>query len=286
VREALRIHGAPVWVRKQIVHNRHVVAELEEIGARFVDRVRDVPNGSVVVLSAHGVAPDVRRRAEQRSLTVIDATCPLVTKVHRQVVRFVESGHHVILVGHADHEEVVGTRGEAPEHVTVVESIDDVAHLNFSRADKLAWVTQTTLAVVETASIIRRLRDRFPNIVGPSRDDICYATTNRQKAVQELAHVCDAIIVVGSSNSSNSQRLVEVAMSAGTPAWLVEDESSIDGAWFDGAKIVGITSGASAPEVLVDRVCDWFRELGTEHITPMPLVEERMRFAMPDLQAR
>jgi 4-hydroxy-3-methylbut-2-enyl diphosphate reductase len=281
VEKALDHYGAPVYARKQIVHNLHVVHELEERGAIFVDDETEVPEGRTMVLSAHGVAPSVHENAELRSLRTIDATCPLVTKVHVQARRYAADGYFVILIGHAGHEEVVGTMGEIPGSIALVESIDDVATLTVPEGAKLAYVTQTTLSVDETADVIAALRRRFPEIRAPQREDICYATSNRQWAVKELLPEVELLLVIGSQNSSNSNRLVETAHAAGLPSYLIDDETEIDESWLDGIAIVGITSGASAPEKLVQRVCVWFRARGVTDIEPHRFVEEDIEFRLP-----
>jgi 4-hydroxy-3-methylbut-2-en-1-yl diphosphate reductase len=281
VEKALDLYGPPVYVRKQIVHNLHVVRDLEARGAIFVDDEAEVPEGMTMVLSAHGVAPSVHANAEARQLRTIDATCPLVTKVHVQARRYAADGYFVILIGHAHHEEVVGTMGEIPGSIALVESIDDVDNLSFPEETKLAYVTQTTLSVDETADVIAALRRRFPNIRAPQREDICYATSNRQWAVKELLPEVDLLLVIGSRNSSNSNRLVEVANAAGVASYLIDDESEIDERWLDGVAVVGITSGASAPEKLVQRVCEWFRARGVDDIAPHRFVEEDIEFRLP-----
>ena len=259
VERALELHGAPVYVRKQIVHNIHVVRDLETRGAIFVDDVEQVPEGATVVFSAHGVAPTVHAAAATRSLAVIDATCPLVTKVHSEAKRYDERGYRLLLIGHAGHEEVVGTMGEAPDAFTLVETVDDVASLPDFPADQpLAYLTQTTLSVDETRGIIAALRDRYPWIESPAKEDICYATSNRQAAVKAIAHDAQLVLVIGSANSSNSCRLVEVARECGAASHLIEDETEIDPTWLEGVERVGITSGASAPERLVRGVINWF----------------------------
>ena len=258
VERALALYGRPVYVRKQIVHNTHVVRDLEQRGAVFVDAIEKVPEGATVVFSAHGVAPSVRIEALERGLTAIDATCPLVMKVHTQARRYARSGYTVVLIGHAGHEEVEGTTGEAPEAIVIVESVADAETVELP-ATPLAYITQTTLSVDETRAIVAVLKRRFPRIEGPAKEDICYATSNRQWAVKELLGEVDLLLVIGSPNSSNSNRLVEVARAAGVAAHLVDDETEIDEAWLDGVETVGVTSGASAPERLVARVCDWFR---------------------------
>jgi 4-hydroxy-3-methylbut-2-en-1-yl diphosphate reductase len=281
VERALSLYGAPVYVRKQIVHNLHVVRELEERGAIFVDDERDVPRGATLVLSAHGVAPSVYTHAAERGLQTIDATCPLVTKVHVQARRYAADGHTVLLIGHAGHEEVVGTMGEAPDATVLVESVDEAETLQLPDGAPVAYITQTTLSVDETTEIVDVLKRRFPHIRGPQREDICYATSNRQWAVKELLDEVDLLLVIGSRNSSNSNRLVEVARTAGTPAYLIDDETGIDERWLEGVDTVGVTSGASAPERLVTRVCDWFRAYGVDDISPYSSVYEDVVFRLP-----
>ena len=278
---ALDHYGAPIYVRKQIVHNAHVVRELEERGAIFVDSEQEAPEGATIVFSAHGVAPAVHANAAARGLNTIDATCPLVTKVHVQARRFAAEGYTVILIGHAGHEEVEGTMGEAPESTILIESVADAEALAFPPDAKLAFITQTTLSVDETLGIVRRLRERFPNITGPKTDDICYATQNRQDAVKQLAPRCDLVLVIGSRNSSNSNRLVEVARANGVAAYLIDDDTDIREDWLDGVETAGVTSGASAPEKLVTRVCDWFRARGVAEVEPYRLVEEDVEFRLP-----
>src|SRR5215216_13274 len=281
VEKALDLYGPPVYVRKQIVHNLHVVRDLEERGAVFVDDETEVPEGRTVVFSAHGVAPSVHVNAEARGLSTIDATCPLVTKVHVQARRYAASGYTIVLVGHAGHEEVVGTMGEAPESIVLVESVDDVEQLAFPPGTRLAYVTQTTLSVDETGEIITALRRRFPDIYAPKKEDICYATSNRQWAVKEMLAEIDLLLVIGSRNSSNSNRLVEVARGGGVAAHLIDDETEIDDSWLLGVDVVGVTSGASAPEKLVERVCEWFRARGVTEIEPYRLVDEAVEFRLP-----
>jgi 4-hydroxy-3-methylbut-2-enyl diphosphate reductase len=281
VEKLLDLYGPPIYVRKQIVHNAHVVRDLEGRGAIFVDDERDVPRGETVVLSAHGVAPEVYRTAAARGLNTIDATCPLVTKVHVQARRYAADGYTLLLIGHAEHEEVVGTMGEAPESTILVQSVEDAETLDLPDDAKVAYLTQTTLSVDETGEIIQALRRRFPHIHAPKKEDICYATSNRQWAVKDLMKEVDLLLVIGSQNSSNSNRLVEVARAGGTPAYLIDDESDIDEAWLQGIETVGLTSGASAPEKLVARVCDWFRDRGVEDISAHRLVDEDVEFRLP-----
>jgi 4-hydroxy-3-methylbut-2-enyl diphosphate reductase len=281
VERALELHGAPVYVRRQIVHNLHVVTELEGRGAVFVESEEDAPEGALLVLSAHGVAPAVRRRAAERRLRTIDATCPLVAKVHAEARRYAAQGYTVILVGHAGHEEVEGTLGEAPEATVLVETVADAVAVGVPDPGRVAYVTQTTLSVDETAEIVAVLRQRFPAIEGLQEGDICYATTNRQRAVKELAAEVDVVLVIGSSNSSNSNRLVETACAAGVEAHLIEDETAIDERWLAEAETVGLTSGASAPEELVRRVCDWFRARGVEDVRIGDPAAEDVFFRLP-----
>jgi 4-hydroxy-3-methylbut-2-en-1-yl diphosphate reductase len=278
---ALDHYGAPIYVRKQIVHNEHVVRDLEARGAIFVDDESEAPEGATIVFSAHGVAPAVHDRSAARGLNTIDATCPLVTKVHVQARRYAADGYTVVLIGHAGHEEVVGTMGEAPDSIVLVESIDDAERLDLPADTKLAYITQTTLSVDETLEIIAVLRRRFPQIYAPKKEDICYATSNRQGAVKELAEHIELLLVIGSRNSSNSNRLVEVARDIGVASYLIDDESDIDPAWLDGVEVVGVTSGASAPEKLVERVCDWFRARGVTDIKPYRMVDEDVTFKLP-----
>jgi 4-hydroxy-3-methylbut-2-en-1-yl diphosphate reductase len=280
VEKALEVYGPPVYVRKQIVHNAHVVRELEDRGAVFVDDERDAPEGSTLVLSAHGVEPAVFERAAARRLNPIDATCPLVTKVHVQARRYAAEGYRIVLIGHAGHEEVVGTTGEAPDSILLVESVADAEKLQLPDGP-VAYITQTTLSVDETAEIVDVLRRRFPSIRAPQREDICYATSNRQWAVKELLGEVDLLLVIGSRNSSNSNRLVEVARAADVDAHLIDDESEIDETWLEGVETVGVTSGASAPERLVQRVCDWFRARGVTEIAPYATVYEDVVFRLP-----
>jgi 4-hydroxy-3-methylbut-2-en-1-yl diphosphate reductase len=281
VSRALDLYGPPIYVRRQIVHNAHVVRELERRGAVFVENESEPPEGSILVLSAHGVAPSVHERAARRRLRTIDATCPLVSKVHAEARRYAAEGYSVVLIGHEEHEEVVGTRGEAPQAIRVVASTADAEELEVPDAERVAYVTQTTLSVDETAEILAVLKRRFPRIRGPRREDICYATTNRQQAVKELADEVDLLLVIGSENSSNSKRLVEVARAAGVESHLIDDETEIEDRWLEGRETVGLTSGASAPETLVARVCEWFRLRGITDIRPFSSVVEDVFFRLP-----
>ena len=281
VERALSLYGAPVYVRKQIVHNAHVVRDLEARGAVFVESEDDVPLGATLVLSAHGVAPSVYDGAARRRLHTIDATCPLVTKVHVQARRYAADGHRIVLIGHAGHEEVVGTMGEAPDVTVLVQNVAEAEALELPPGAPVAYITQTTLSVDETTEIIEVLKRRFPHIRGPQREDICYATSNRQWAVKELLSEVDLLLVIGSRNSSNSNRLVDVARAAGVSAYLIDDETEIDERWLDGVDTVGVTSGASAPERLVTRVCDWFRAYGVDDISPYSNVYEDVVFRLP-----
>jgi len=281
VERALELHGAPVYVRKEIVHNKHVVSQLRDRGAVFVDDEREVPTGAVTVFSAHGVAPSVHANAAERGLRTIDATCPLVTKVHKEALKFARDGYTIVLVGHAGHEEVEGTMGEAPEHIVLVETEEDVDRLQIDNPDKVAYISQTTLSVDETRAIIGRLRERFPGAVGPRTDDICYATTNRQMAVKQLAAQCDLVLVIGSRNSSNSQRLVDVTRELGTEAHLIDHEGQVEESWLEGKRVLGITSGASAPEDLVQRLIDYFRARGTDEVAELEIISEDVRFMLP-----
>jgi 4-hydroxy-3-methylbut-2-en-1-yl diphosphate reductase len=281
VEQALDLWGPPIYVRKQIVHNAHVVRELEERGAIFVESEIEIPPGSTVVFSAHGVAPAVHANARKLELRTIDATCPLVTKVHSEARHYARAGYTILLVGHAGHEEVEGTMGEAPDAIVLVESVEDAETLELSQTEKLAYITQTTLSVDETNVIVAALRHRFPQIEAPSKEDICYATTNRQRAVKAMLDRVDVLLVIGSRNSSNSNRLVEVARAGGVPAYLVDDESEIDERWLDGAETVGITSGASAPEKLVRGVVAWFRERGVDEVSSHTADFEDVTFKLP-----
>ncbi len=282
VEKALERYGAPVYVRKQIVHNTHVVRELEGRGAIFVEEAEEVPEGAVVVFSAHGVAPQVREEAAKRGLHTIDATCPLVTKVHSEAKRFAAQDYDILLIGHEGHEEVVGTTGEAPARIHLVDGPEGSANVQIRDPAKVAWLSQTTLSVDETNETVAALRERFPNLLDPPSDDICYATQNRQAAVKRIAAEADLIIVVGSRNSSNSVRLVEVALDAGAAAaYLVDDVSATDPAWLQDVETVGVTSGASVPEDLVSGVVGWLAEQGFDTVEEVEAVLERMVFALP-----
>jgi 4-hydroxy-3-methylbut-2-enyl diphosphate reductase len=281
VEHALDLYGAPVYVRKEIVHNKHVVEELRERGAIFVDQETEIPEGSTAVFSAHGVAPSVHANAAERRLFAIDATCPLVTKVHVEAKKFAAEGYTIVLIGHAGHEEVEGTMGEAPEDMVLIETEEDVDRLEVENPDKLAYLTQTTLSVDETRTIINRLRSRFPNVIGPRTDDICYATTNRQAAVKQMAEHCDLVLVIGSRNSSNSNRLVEVARDHGAESYLIDNADQVDEEWLQDARVVGISSGASAPELLVQQLVDFFRARGTKDVSEFDVIHEDVRFMLP-----
>jgi 4-hydroxy-3-methylbut-2-enyl diphosphate reductase len=283
VERALLLHGPPVYVRKEIVHNKHVVATLRARGAIFVEEETEVPPGAVTVFSAHGVSPQVRANAERLELRTIDATCPLVTKVHREAQRFAREGYTIVLVGHAGHEEVEGTMGEAPQSIVLVQNEHDVDALEIDDPERVAYVTQTTLSVDETSAIVARLRERFPAIVGPRTDDICYATTNRQAAVKCMAEQCDLMLVIGSRNSSNSVRLVEVARDCGTEAYLIDNRHEVREEWLAGKRVIGVSSGASAPDELVRELLDLFRERGLreQDIAEVDVVREDVRFMLP-----
>ena len=282
VERALELYGPPVYVRKEIVHNKHVVTTLEKRGAIFVEETDEVPEGATVVFSAHGVAPVVHEEAKALSLKTIDATCPLVTKVHREAVRFADDDFDILLIGHEGHEEVIGTAGEAPEHITLVDGPDDVVNVTVRDPEKVVWLSQTTLSVDETMETVRRLREKFPQLQDPPSDDICYATQNRQLAVKQMAQDCDLMLVVGSRNSSNSVRLVEVAVDHGSRAgYLVDYADEIDEAWLDGVRTVGVTSGASVPEILVREVLEYLAARGYEDVQPVVAAEESLLFALP-----
>jgi 4-hydroxy-3-methylbut-2-enyl diphosphate reductase len=282
VEKALDLYGPPVYVRKEIVHNKHVVQTLQRRGAVFVEETDEVPEGATVIFSAHGVAPVVHDEAAKRSLKTIDATCPLVTKVHIEAKRFARSDHDILLIGHEGHEEVVGTSGEAPDHIVIVDGPDHVDQIEVRDPDKVVWLSQTTLSVDETMETVRRLRERFPKLQDPPSDDICYATQNRQAAVKKLAPEADLMIVVGSRNSSNSVRLVEVALEHGAKAGhLVDFADEIDEAWLEGVDSVGVTSGASVPEVLVRDVLAWLAERGYAEVQEVTTAEESLIFSLP-----
>lgn len=281
VERALDRHGPPVYVRKQIVHNMHVVKELEQKGAIFVESEEEVPQGSVCVLSAHGVSPQVYENSLRRNLTVIDATCPLVTKVHVEARRFARQEKTIFLIGHKGHEEVEGTSGEAPERTIVVEGFEDVAALEVENPEKVAFISQTTLAVDDAMRVVDALRERFPAISGPTKDDICYASQNRQDAVKAMAKEADLVLVVGSDNSSNSNRLVEVAQESGAKAHLIDDEREIEASWIEEAEVIGVTSGASTPESLVERVIHFLSERGINKVEEVRVAEENIRFPLP-----
>lgn len=281
VEEALRRHGPPVYVRKQIVHNTSVVADLTRRGAIFVEELAEVPEGALVVFSAHGVSPAVKREAAERGLSSIDATCPLVTKVHREAVRLAESGHEVILIGHAEHEEVEGTVGEVPESIHVVDPAR-TDELDLPRHAKAGWLSQTTLSVDETLAAVARLRERYPGLADPPSDDVCYASQNRQEAIAGLAPRCDLVLVVGSPNSSNSRRLVEVALSAGAPAGhLIDTAAEADEAWLEGVATVGVSAGASVPEYLVTELLEWLAARGYADVETVTRTQETLTFALP-----
>lgn len=281
VKIVLDLYGAPIYVRKEIVHNRHVVDELRAAGAVFVDELHEVPAGARVIFSAHGVSPAVREEAKSRKLQVIDATCPLVTKVHIEAVKFARKGYKIILIGHKDHDEVIGTLGEAPEATILVESVDDVDRLDLKDPTKVAYITQTTLSLDETSGIVNRLRERFPMIQGPHAQDICYATENRQVAVKAVTRLCDALLVVGSQNSSNSRRLVEVCQQHSIPAYLIDDYSEVKSEWLKDIRTVAVTAGASAPENLVQELIAYLNREGFHSVEEMEIKEEDVRFSLP-----
>jgi 4-hydroxy-3-methylbut-2-en-1-yl diphosphate reductase len=281
VKIALDLYGPPVYVRKEIVHNKHVVEELRSAGAVFVEELDEVPAGARAIFSAHGVAPSVRRQARERNLDVIDATCPLVTKVHLEAVKFAREGSSIVLIGHKDHDEVIGTLGEVPECSHLVETVDDVDRLELPDPTRVRYLTQTTLSLDETREIVARLKERFPMVQGPPAQDICYATENRQMAVKAVSQACDLLLVVGSQNSSNSKRLVEVGDNFGVRSYLVNDCGGVDPAWFDGVKNIGLTAGASAPEHLVQELIAFLRELGYREMEEIELVDEDVRFSLP-----
>lgn len=281
VKIALDLYGPPVYVRKEIVHNKHVVDELREAGAIFVEELREVPLGARAIFSAHGVSPEVRREAKIRQLQVIDATCPLVTKVHLEAVKFAREGHTIVLIGHKDHDEVIGTLGEAPGQTFLVSTVEDVDVLKVPDPARVCYLTQTTLSLDETRDIVIRLKERFPQIQGPPAQDICYATENRQMAVKAVAAFCDLLLVVGSQNSSNSKRLVEVGENSGVRSYLVNDWGDVDQQWLEGVRNIAVTAGASAPEHLVDQLIGSLRDHGFHQLEEVELVEEDVRFSLP-----
>ncbi|MGP3967083.1 4-hydroxy-3-methylbut-2-enyl diphosphate reductase [Streptomyces sp. 6N223] len=282
VEQALEQYGPPIYVRHEIVHNKYVVRTLERKGAIFVEETSEVPEGEIVIFSAHGVAPEVHREAERGRLATVDATCPLVTKVHKEAVRFAQEDYDILLIGHDGHEEVIGTSGEAPEHITVVDGPDDVANVEVRDPERVVWLSQTTLSVDETMETVDALKSRFPKLVSPPSDDICYATQNRQTAIKRVAAGSDLVLVVGSKNSSNSARMVEVALGAGSPAaYLVDNASEIDESWLQGVSTVGLSSGASVPEVLVDEVLRWLAERGFGDVEVVQPMTEHIQFSLP-----
>ncbi|WP_156725835.1 4-hydroxy-3-methylbut-2-enyl diphosphate reductase [Streptomyces apocyni] len=282
VEKALEQYGAPVYVRHEIVHNKYVVQTLEKKGAIFVEETAEVPEGSIVMFSAHGVAPVVHDEAAGRNLATIDATCPLVTKVHKEAVRFADEDYDILLIGHEGHEEVIGTSGEAPDHITLVDGPEDVAGVEVRDPSKVVWLSQTTLSVDETMETVDALKEKFPQLISPPSDDICYATQNRQLAVKQMGAEADLVIVVGSRNSSNSKRLVEVAIGAGArTSYLVDSADEIEEAWLEGVSTVGVTSGASVPEVLVDGVLEWLAQRGFEDVETVKAAEESIIFSLP-----
>jgi 4-hydroxy-3-methylbut-2-en-1-yl diphosphate reductase len=281
VKIALDLYGAPIYVRKEIVHNKHVVDELREAGAIFVEELEEVPSGARVIFSAHGVSPAVRIEAKERSLKVIDATCPLVTKVHLEAVKFAKRGYSIVLIGHKDHDEVIGTLGEAPQATILVSTVEDVDRLNISDPEHVSFITQTTLSLDETRDIVERLRERFPKIQGPAAQDICYATENRQLAVKAVVPLCQLLLVVGSQNSSNSRRLVEVCEKMGVPAYLIDDLKEVKPAWLSGIQTVAVTAGASAPENLVEELIGSLQGSGFNELEEMEIKEEDVRFNLP-----
>ena len=281
VKIALDLYGPPVYVRKEIVHNKHVVDELREAGAIFVEEIEEVPAGARAIFSAHGVSPAVRVEAKQRRLEVIDATCPLVTKVHLEAVRFARDGYSIVLIGHKDHDEVIGTLGEVPDRTFLVETVEDVDRLVLPDPERVCYLTQTTLSLDETRDIVTRLKERFPAIQGPPAQDICYATENRQMAVKAVATACELLLVVGSNNSSNSKRLVEVGENTGVRAFLVNDRTEIDRRWLEGVRNVAVTAGASAPEHLVSELIAFLQEQGFQTLEEIELVDEDVRFSLP-----
>ena len=281
VKIALNMYGAPIYVRKEIVHNRHVVEELRALGAIFVEELEEVPTGARVIFSAHGVSPEVRSQARQRNLKVIDATCPLVTKVHLEAVKFARQGFTIVLIGHKDHDEVIGTLGEAPQSTALVSTVEDVDRLEVADPERVSFITQTTLSLDETRDIVVRLKQKFPKIQGPAAQDICYATENRQVAVKAVVPLCELLLVVGSQNSSNSRRLVEVCEKMGVPAYLVDDLTEVRQPWLDDIKTVAVTAGASAPENLVEQLVDFLQQRGFAQLEEMEVKEEDVRFNLP-----
>src|SRR3984957_17593550 len=281
VRIALDLYGAPIYVRKEIVHNRHVVDELRDAGAIFIEELEEVPSGARVIFSAHGVSPAVRLQARERNLQVIDATCPLVTKVHLEAVKFAKKGYTIVLIGHKDHDEVIGTLGEAPESTVLVSTEEDVDRLHVRDPERVSYITQTTLSLDETEAIVTRLRARFPKIQGPAAQDICYATENRQLAVKAVVPMCQLLLVVGSQNSSNSRRLVEVCEKMGVPAYLIDDLSEVKQRWLNGVSTVAVTAGASAPENLVEELMESLKGRGFGELEEMEIKEEDVRFNLP-----
>jgi 4-hydroxy-3-methylbut-2-en-1-yl diphosphate reductase len=287
VEKALEAYGAPVYVRHEIVHNTHVVETLRRKGAVFVEDETEVPEGAIIVFSAHGSPPEAFDNSRRLGHTLIDATCPLVTKVHHEARRYARDGMRIVMIGHEGHQEVIGTMGQAPTNIALVETPEDVDALGLDEdAANVTYITQTTLSMDETASVVERLNARFPGLRQPKSDDICYATQNRQDAVKQLAERCDLVLVVGSQTSSNSKRLVEVSKDRSVPAHLIDDASEIDDAWLEGVGVVGLTSGASAPEILVDEVIDWFRARGTDQVETVMVVDEDVEFSMPSVLAR
>src|SRR5689334_14960784 len=281
VKIALNMYGAPIYVRKEIVHNRHVVEELRALGAIFVEELEEVPAGARVIFSAHGVSPEVRSQARQRSLKVIDATCPLVTKVHLEAVKFARQGYTIVLIGHKDHDEVIGTLGEAPQSTALVSTVEDVDRLEIANPERVSFITQTTLSLDETKDIVARLKEKFPKIEGPAAQDICYATENRQVAVKAVVPLCELLLVVGSQNSSNSRRLVEVCEKMGVPAYLVDDLTEVQQVWLDTIQTVAVTAGASAPENLVQQLVEFLQQRGFAQLEEMEVKEEDVRFNLP-----
>ncbi|MDB1086917.1 4-hydroxy-3-methylbut-2-enyl diphosphate reductase [Streptomyces sp. ACA25] len=282
VEQALEQYGAPIYVRHEIVHNKYVVRMLEKKGAVFVEETQEVPEGAIVIFSAHGVAPAVHEEAERGKLATIDATCPLVTKVHKEAVRFAKDDYDILLIGHEGHEEVIGTSGEAPDHITLVDGPEGVANVRVKDPERVVWLSQTTLSVDETMETVDALQQRFPKMISPPSDDICYATQNRQTAIKQVAAGSDLVIVVGSQNSSNSARMVEVALGAGAQAgYLVDNASEMDEAWLEGVTTVGLSSGASVPDVLVDGVLEWLAERGWADVEVVQPMDEHIQFSLP-----